>query len=28
LYKKMGFKVIANEKETRILTRPRTVTNN
>ena len=28
LYKKMGFKVIANEKETRVLTRPRIITNN
>ena len=28
LYKKMGFKVVANEKETRILTRPRIITNN
>ena len=28
LYKKMGFKVIMNEKETRILTRPRNIANN
>ena len=28
LYKKMGFKVIKNEKETRILTRPKIITNN
>ena len=28
LYKKMGFKVIKNEKETRILTRPKIIKNN